>query len=731
MGATGPGSNLTPIDPIKLLRKYMWVLVACAFVGGAIGVVAHFVFLRFAPQYTAQVIFDAQPAEPNVANITNEGVRKDEIDRFMATQSSAIVAPGILEAVAQSPRLMQEASGWAAKHVKGNTINHVDAAEELAEMVRAKPISGTTYISMTVKASRPADAAGIARLVRETYLSRLRQATAVLVSNQQDQINNQIRNLDSEMNDLNDRRARLLKEQSIDSLDEKATALGQRQKIVIAQLSDVNQYITMTVSRLNNMEQMRNAETGITYTDTQRAVAEQDPIVANFRQQIKTLESDLQALREMGIKDGHRDYRRLLAQIDARRQKLSDITEEVLARNFDAEYDSAKRELQNLQAQQQQLSNEADGFRVDLADLNRTLTEITDIERRIAGLIGSRQDASNTLTELTIKGSLSNAARVTVFQQERTPNQPTFPRIVMMVPAGMFLLTGLVGGVILLREVLDQRIKGPSDIALLPRARVVGMIADASEDISNKAGVDTIFRDAPTGLLAEQFRQLRTSLLKQMTRLNCRSLVVLGGMPGSGASSIVANLGLACASNEMKVLIIDGNFRRPAQHRILGINEGPGVADVLAGVATLEAVVQHVPGVSRLDALSVGSSEHRQYERLGGKPMSELLERASTTYDLILIDVAPAVVSGDGLAVANRADASMLVVRANGETRGMVSRLRGELDDCRANHLGVLVNAVRASTGGYMKQNIRTSLAYHTPGAKVGSSIDRDPKSGQ
>jgi Mrp family chromosome partitioning ATPase len=111
--------------------------------------------------------------------------------------------------------------------------------------------------------------------------------------------------------------------------------------------------------------------------------------------------------------------------------------------------------------------------------------------------------------------------------------------------------------------------------------------------------------------------------------------------------------------------------------------------------------------------MAAGSPDKRQYERLTSTAMSQVLKDAGAQYDIVLIDVAPAMVSGDATGLCNKADASMLVVRALGEKRGMVARLRTELSECRAEFLGVVVNAVRASAGGYLKGNILATHEYH------------------
>jgi Mrp family chromosome partitioning ATPase len=95
--------------------------------------------------------------------------------------------------------------------------------------------------------------------------------------------------------------------------------------------------------------------------------------------------------------------------------------------------------------------------------------------------------------------------------------------------------------------------------------------------------------------------------------------------------------------------------------------------------------------------------------------MSSLLAAASAKYDLVLIDTAPAIVAGDGLALSQRCDATLLVVRAFGEKRGLVARIRNELSESRGEFLGVLVNSVRASAGGYLRGNFRATQEYHQP----------------
>jgi len=280
----------------------------------------------------------------------------------------------------------------------------------------------------------------------------------------------------------------------------------------------------------------------------------------------------------------------------------------------------------------------------------------------------------------------------------------------------VLLLAGLTASVVLLREIMDQRVKGPADVAMIPRLRVLGMIPDAAEDPSRPASVETAFRDTPGGVVTESFRQVRAPLVKKMDTDGLRTVLVLAGMPGSGATTVTCNLALACAGSDDRVLIIDANVRRPSMQRIFGIADQLGLADCLAGQTTFAEAVRPT-SVPNLSVLTAGSATNRMMpERLSTEGMTRLLAEASSQYDRVFVDCPPAIVSGDGLALANRCDAVVMVVRAMNEKRGLVNRIRMQLSESRAELIGVVVNAVKSSAGGYFKRNIQATHDYHNAG---------------
>ncbi len=723
-GARRPGPPTAPpsaqlpavtIDPIKLARKYMWLGMATLVLGVIIGFGSFVVLRKFAPKYTSEVIFECLPPEDNPAVREGTG-NEDEMERFMLSQVSRMVSEPVLERIVRDPRLLTEASSWTKDVMNKGVIDADDALEELSDTVSARVVPGTNYIRMTANDSDPNEATALVKLTKDAYLFELRRSSNTEFSARKDSIKQQIDQLDQEIKDLNAKRARIVTEEGVDSVQQNHTEASQNLSLIVAQLVVMGQSIEANKVTVARLETMLESTAGITYTDTQRILIEQNPHVATLLSQLHALTNSRRSLRQSGVMPGHRSYKTVEAQIAATEQELQSAREDELLKLFNAELDNARSANAQFSAQVSSLMRQREDLRLQLTDLTRILADIEDLDARISQMIASRTELEVDLRSVTATGRAERGPRVQVIQSERIPSRVSFPKLLVMVPAGVLLTGSLFAGIIVIREVLDQRVKSPADVAMIPHARVLGMIPVASEDPLSPDSVETVFRDEPKSILAESFRQIRTPLLKKMQRAGHRSLLVASGMPGSGATTVTVNLAFACAAAEQRVLIIDANFRRSSIHRIFGQGEAPGLSDVLAGAAALSKVARKTD-TERVDILPAGSREHRVFERLGSEKMSELLAEATADYDMVLIDVSPAIVSGDAVSLANRVDASILVVRALYEKRGMVARLRNELGEARGEMLGVVVNAVRSAAGGYMRKNIRTSHAYQSEDA--------------
>lgn len=730
-GMSGPpqqtgGGGAVAIDPMKLLQKYKLVLAISVVIGIVVGFGAHILAAKFFPKYTSHVTWECAPAEEAVEIISVATVDETEMDRFMGTQVATMKSQLILNKVISDPRLPDLAPTWSSNYMRRGNIDVVKAFKDFEKMVSANAIPKTFLIRLSVTTGNRQDAAGLVTMVQDAYLNELRSQYTRDYLSRQEAIRDSIEATNDAIADLSARKTRLVRDEQIDSIDSAKSTASERLRLINAELVGIQQSLeALSVIKANDEAQLQR-DTGIEYDSQLRETVNMSPLMQTFKQELKRLETALVALQSNGIQPSHRQYRQVESQIAAHKRKIEDTREELLREAFEARVQGTTTTLQQLRAQQAELNTQKEELAEKLTELTRITQEIADIDRQIEGKINQLGSDEAALSDLEAASNLASAQRVNVVESATVPDLPSFPVLYVMVPAGMFLIVGLTVGGILAFELLDQRIKSAADIRMIPRARSLGILMDAGEDPSSPDNVSTAFADMPGSVFAEYFRQLRTNVIASMGKGEHRTLLVVGAMPQSGSTTVVTNLAQSCVASGLNTLIVDANFRRPSVHTDLGIGDGQGLGDVLAGEASFDdCLVEIDDGPS---VLRIGSKQNRQVERLSSRAMKDLLQELSGKYDLVLIDVAPSIVAGDAGILANITDASMLVVRAMSEKRGQVARMARELGEANGEFIGIVVNAVRSAAGGYMRKNIRTSFNYRQIEEKAKKSSKKAPK---
>lgn len=706
-GAAGP-----TLDPVKIVLRYKWLLTSSVVVGAIVGVGLNALLARVAPVFVSEVQFQVEPQEVNPADLRTV-VSEDELERYLNTQAGYVSSPQFLKTVSEHPRIQTDAPRWASRFAGKSGYDSGEARLELEEIVSSRPVQGTSVFRVTVSGSNPDDPFAIATVMRDLYMDELRAAGLNSIRARTDQIRKQITELDESIQSESQKKQRMIRDEGIEQLQVQATAAAQNLREVSTQLNTTRNDITSTKDRLAQYEEMLKPGQVITYTDVMRAEVERNPLVQSRKSTIAALEAELETLNLQGIRPDHREYRRIKARIEAEDQLLNTTRQTELRNQFNTILDGTRTLLRELTATEADLVKRAAELEAEQTKLNETLIVIAEIDDNVARLREQRGLRQADQARLEGVVDLGKASRVNVYQPPLKPDVRAFPKLIPMLAVGIAGCCGLAGAIVVGREVLDQRIKGPSDVLMIPRTRVIGLLPIAAEDPDAPKRFETIFRDAPQGVMAESLRQIRTGLVKRMAQRGHKSLLVVAAMPGSGGTSVATNLAFACAATDRRVLLIDANYRRPGIHKVFGFEDGPGLADVIVGEVPLPTAIRQTD-TKGVDILPAGSRERRLFEQLGTAPLARVLAEASERYDLILVDTSPAVVSGDSSALASICDASLLVVRAMAEKRGMVARLKNELADGHAEFLGVLVNAVRASAGGYMRRNIRATFEYQT-----------------
>nr|MBP9825902.1 CpsD/CapB family tyrosine-protein kinase [Thermoanaerobaculia bacterium] len=195
----------------------------------------------------------------------------------------------------------------------------------------------------------------------------------------------------------------------------------------------------------------------------------------------------------------------------------------------------------------------------------------------------------------------------------------------------------------------------------------------------------------------EAFRQLLTRLLLLRTANGGWKLLLASAAHLEGRTTVALNLARVAASRGLAVCVVDGQPRKPSLDGLaprLGLIAGaPGLAQFLAGTATLEAVLRR-PDSSGPSYLQSG--RHLTAEALAGPAMSRALTELAAAFDLVLVDGPPVLVGSDALLLAQVADAVVLVAAAFEEPRGILREAISRLAGARVPVLGAILNRVPA-----------------------------------
>ncbi|MDD5233221.1 MAG: polysaccharide biosynthesis tyrosine autokinase [Syntrophales bacterium] len=217
---------------------------------------------------------------------------------------------------------------------------------------------------------------------------------------------------------------------------------------------------------------------------------------------------------------------------------------------------------------------------------------------------------------------------------------------------------------------------------------------------------------APHSTLAESYRSLRTNLNFACREGDIKTIVFTSATPREGKTTTVVNLAITTAQAGVKVLLVEADLRRPVISGLFGIDQTPGLTDVLLGnyefkkaVRTIEDIMMgrlnvddilETPGIDNLNIIPSGTIPLNPSELINSKTLNDFVEWARAEYDVVLIDLPPVLAATDAAILSSKVDGIVLVYRVGRISRNALKRAKAQLDNVKANILGIILNGIRA-----------------------------------
>lgn len=317
------------------------------------------------------------------------------------------------------------------------------------------------------------------------------------------------------------------------------------------------------------------------------------------------------------------------------------------------------------------------------------------------------------------------ATNIRIVDGAEPPRKRARPNLALNLALALVLGLGLGVGAAFLQEHLDNSLKTSEDVerflglpalALIPaveslngRHGHVHGLAENSKLLGNGKDKSNLppqpqqwYRiDAETAThsaLGEAFRSLRTSVLLSTADRPPRTLLVSSSQPSEGKTTVSINLAISLSQLGQRVLLIDGDMRRPSIRKAFRLDNNLGLVSYLTGQQDWRAAVQPT-GLANLDALVCGPVPPNPAELLSSERMRLLLSEARAEYQFVVIDSPPLLNVADSRILATLAEGVVLVVKGGATPREVAQRAGTHARDVGANLIGVVLNNLDVRSG--------------------------------
>ncbi len=696
-GASGDDSPL--LEAIAVLRKRLWILIVCVLLGLLYGIyksstqpILYTAVGRIlvrnsstASEYSVNAVVSGQQdnqLETSVLVITSDSVLLS-VAREMNLQNN----PDFMGFDPRAPRRFLDLNDPA---VRFGVLGRMNAAVSVSLVPRTQIIRITC---VTAKAQLAADIVNhiINAFQQRSYESRFQstQRVSQWLQSQLDDLKQQVESSQEQLIDLQKRLGVLglsfegtkPTTESAASVDALVSAAG---KAKVDRILAESRYRVLSNSDPNLLESNLD--------------------VAGGQSQLSRLRNDAATTRATIAQDsvtlGPKNPEILALQAHLRETEHELQTEQTRLLT------ESKQALVAAQANERQTSSALVEQKNDAFKLRNDLVEYTLRQRDYEANRTLYESLLSRLRAASVQAGLDSLEIDVVDPAYRPASITTASRSSILIKT---VAVGLIAGLILafLLESLDtgirsiaelERITQLPSLSIIPRVRRAGVEEGAAVSVArSNLGVLATSKSQ----FSEAFRSLRTSLLLARTGKSPKLIVLTSSTPTEGKTTVSTNLAVILAQSAARVLLIDGDLRRPNVHHRFGLNGRIGLSTVLSGGSTLLEAVRTIPEVPNLDVLCSGPVPPFPTEMLSSEVMQNLLKQCEGMYTHIIIDTPPILSVTDGIILARYADSVVLVVRFGKSSRNVVRRARELLGRSGAPLTGVVLNSVDITAPEY------------------------------
>lgn len=695
-----PAWESEPAEPAGApLSHYFWILKRhrykiISFVLAAVAA-TWVVSSRMTPVYESTTKIDVDVQMP--ANIVGQESTRSAMpdsDQFLSTQVNLIQSDSVLRPVAQQFKLLDTEEG-ALPNGDSSTLG-LEAPVGLKDLKVVRP-ANTYLLLISYRSADRRLAADVANAVARSYIDhtydlRIKASTQLAAF-----MEKQLEELKVKMERSGAALAQFERELNVINPEEKTNILSAR----LLQLN--TDYTKAESERIAKESAWRSVRSG---TYEAAAVSTQGEEMKKLAEKVNEAEQKFADVQTR-FGENHPEFRRTSAQL-AEAQRELQAAREGVAKRVEVGY----REAVNREGMLQKSVVET---KAEFDRVNARSFEYQSRKREAEGDKKLYEELMNKIKEAGINAGFQNS-NIRIADNARPARFPVFPKLKLNLALAFLLSTLLAVGAAVLSDTLDSTVRDPDQVKSLLRMDVLGGLPEMKpwlgrtggtalipERAEGKALVPTKVAEAASSF-QEAISTLRNSILLGSLGQELKTLMITSALPSEGKTTTAVHLAMAHAQQK-KTLLIDCDFRRPSVHQKLGLKPEEGLASALQNGMEWRKKLITIESVPNLDILPTGTVGRRSRDLIGGA-IRQILDDASATYELVIIDSPPVLGFPEPLQIAVSVDGVVLVARAGQTNQKALRSVLNTMQRLRVNVLGLVLNGV--------KKEMTDSYHYHS-----------------
>lgn len=374
-------------------------------------------------------------------------------------------------------------------------------------------------------------------------------------------------------------------------------------------------------------------------------------------------------------------------------------TRQSLEENLKNLISNAKVEIKNFEERKNTINQQ-------LARLPKTEQSMVNIKRNF--------DLNNELYTFL----LTKRAEAAIAKASTTPDVKALDiaRVENAVPIGsnkmIKVFVGLFAGMfiplafIFIGDYLNNKVNKKEDIEKVSSLPTIGTIAH------NNLKTEFPVIKHPHSGITESFRSLRTNLQYLLGDKKSHVISVQSMISGEGKSFVALNMALVFAINDKKVLLIDGDLRKPQLHFSFNDPNTIGISSYLMDKNPFCEIVKESK-IKNLKYVTTGPVLRHSAELLDSAKLEEFIEEAKQQFDYVIFNNSPISIVTDGILVGKHAEANLIIIRQKFSYKEHLKLINEFAQQGALKNIFLIFNDVKTHGHGYFMNGKNDGYGYY------------------